>query len=664
MTSLSNIQFKKGLDFTLDKSDFPELAYDSTAFIEACRTFPWFFMTEFQLVIDVDGQEKPFKLSKAQRYLERMCTTQQKFHKYVHLIILKGRQYRVSTYFARRGLHFAIWNNHKYTILANTKEDVAEEGVFGYALEGLRSLQLQSEDYPFLKSLIKTRRIKEAGALIQFDGDSHGKIDVRAATKAAVGKPCQFAHITEPSRIPHFGVFWGAFYQGLHISEFHHLILESTAFFQHPEFMEIFNEQWDLEKERGSIPSFRAVFIPPYMVDEYMGYELPSEDYSWDEFWEDENEDIYGCEREIVTQQWWDDFDKTYITLPLNFMKWRRDQIEGQKKEEHKGFSKLDVFKENFPMTKEEAELTFGDNVFDHKALDKRKYFPYIIQPESDHIGTIKLIDEVPTFTPRDKGEVTVWSTPEEGYWYTIGIDAAWGRRGDSSVGVVWSPIKNHVACRFKSNQWSLHELVEIGIAVARWYNNAIVAYESNYYGDTLLQKFLGMDNYNPVGAPYTRLYKEPILDKKRGGQYSKTLTNARYGFRTHVNSKPQLIAILKDLINDDEAGLYSQDLINEMWFFHHIYDDDGNIKKTQAPKSKHDDELIATAIAVFVARDYLKRNDMQVEFSADKILDPIKDYDKIRADIRKKNKKHKGDNLDKSLEREINRIFANRGVR
>jgi len=649
---------KKGLNFELGIQDFPELAYDSTRFIEACKIFPWFFMEQLQSVVDVDGQEKPFRLSKAQRYLERMCVEQQKHHKFVHLIVLKGRQYRVSTYFARRGLHFALWNNHKNTILANTKEDVAEEGVFGYALEGLRSLQIQSEYHPFLKSLIKTRRIKESGALIQFDGDSHGKIDVRAATKAAVGKPCQFAHITEPSRIPHFGVFWGAFYQGLHISEFHHLILESTAFFQHPEFMEIFNEQWNLEKEKGSIPSFRAVFIPPYMVDEYMNYELPHERYSWDDFWEDENEDIYGEERAIATQQWWDDYDKTYITLPLSFMKWRRDQIEGQKKEEHQGFSKLDVFRENFPMTKEEAELTIGDNVFDRKMLEKRKYFPFIPNIEKSNIGTVKLIDDVPQFIEKNKGEVTVWTTPEEGYWYTVGVDIASNKMGDSSVGVVWSPIKNHTACRFKSNYWSIHELAEITIAVARWYNNAIVAYESNYYGDDILQKLLGNDIYNPVGAPYTKLYKEPVFDKKRNSKWGKSIINARYGFRTHVKSKPHLISILKELINDEDAGLYSQELINELWFFKHSIDDNGEIKKSYAPKNKHDDELIATAIAVFVARDYIKRNDMQIEFPTAQFFDPIKDYERKRKELRKQ--KEKRDKIDVQLEHEINRLFGN----
>lgn len=659
MTSLNDIQFRKGLDFTLDRCDFPELAYDSSAYIEACRTFPWFFIEQHQSVVDVDGQEKKFVLTKAQRYLERACVEQQKFHKFIHLIVLKGRQYRVSTYFARRGLHFALWNNHKYTILANTKEDVAEEGVFGYVLEGLRSLRAQVEDYPFLESLIKTRRIKEAGALIQFDGDSKGKVDVRAATKAAVGKPCQFAHITEPSRIPHFGVFWGAFYQGLHISEFHHLILESTAFFQHPEFMEIFNEQWDLEKTKGSIPSFRAIFIPPYMVDEYMNYELPNEDYDWDEFWKDENENIYGCEREIATQQWWDDYDKTYITLPLSFMKWRRDQIEGQKKEEHHGFTKLDVFKENFPMTKDEAELIIGDNVFSHNTLERRKYFPFILPPEKN---TVWLKDNQPQHILDKSGSVDVWSYPEEGLWYTIGIDIASNKLGDSSVGVVWSPMMNHVAARFKSNAWTIHELAEISIAVARWYNNSIVAYESNYYGDDILQKFLGTDNYNPVGAPYTRLYKEPVFDKKRKGQWGKSVMNARYGFRTHMKSKPHLIAIMKELINDDEVGLYSKDLINELWFFKHVFDDDGEIKKSHAPKHKHDDELIATAIAVFVARDYLKRNDLQTEFQADKEFDPIKDYEKARSKIRKE-RERKGDAMDRKLETAINAIFQ-QGVR
>ena len=631
MSLLTEIQNNKGENMTLTLADFPDKETNPQSLYEAFRKFPWFFIETFQTVKDVDGKILPFRLTKPQRYIEKACLEQHQRYNFIHLVILKGRQYRISTYCARRGLHFSLFNNHIYTIFANRIEDIAEEGIYNYVYEGYESLLDKAEEYPFLKPLLKTSRKKLSGAKLQFSGESKGKVEARTATKDAVGRPCQYAHITEASRIEHFADFWESFYPALHIDYFHQLIIESTARFTGPKFIEIFKEQWELEKEIGYPPSLRAIFIPPYIVDEYMNVGIP-EGYTWEDFWEGENEAVYGQERDIAAQKWWDPMDECFIELPLNFMKWRRDTIQGMHKDETTGFTKLDLFKQSFPMSPEEAELIVGDNVFDRRILDKRRYFPYVFDPQEGK-GTV-FIDEdnQPQFEPRIDGKYTIWSSPEPECWYTIGADPAGGTKGDYSVAVVWSPCRNEVAARFRANTIDIHGIVEAGIALARHYNNAMLGFEMNYWGQHILKKLLGKDSYNPKGSPYTNLYTRKPVEFK----YNPAQKNPPVGFWTDIKTKPAIVGIFQDLLIDEHSGLYSENLINELWFWRNRFNQEGErIKTPTAPKGKHDDEIMATGIAVYIARECMKRADLMRKIHIPE-TDPVKAYEQARERIKK----------------------------
>ena len=651
MTLLTEIQEQRGRDMTLSLSDFPDKEANDRPLMEAFRKFPWFFIETFQTVKDVDGKILPFKLTKPQRYLERVCLEQHELYNYIHLIVLKGRQYRISTYCARRGLHFSLFNNHIYTIFANRIEDIAEEGIFNYVFEGYESLQRQSENYPFLKPLLKTSRKKISGAKLQFNGESKGKVEARTATKDAVGRPCQYAHITEASRIEKFPDFWESFYPALHLDYFHQCIIESTARFSGPKFIEIFKEQWELEKSIGKPPSLRAVFIPPYIVDEYMNHRLP-DGYTEADFWEGEDEAVYGPEREIATQKWWDPYDECYIELPLCFMKWRRDTIQGMHKDEATGFTKLDLFRQSFPMSPEEAELIIGDNVFDRRLIDKRRYYPNILDPLQ---GKVEINDEgTAEWKEIIGGDFRIWSFPEDDLWYTVGVDPSGGTKGDYSVGVVWSPCRGEVAAKFRSNQIGLHDMCEYAIAISMFYNNALLGYESNYYGHHILQKMLGRDSYNPKGAPYSNLYTRKPVEFK----HNPIQLHPKVGFHMDIKTKPAIVGIFQDLLVDENAGLYSENLINELWFWRNRFNQDGErIKTPSAPKGKHDDEIIATGISVYIARECVKRADLMQKIHIPE-SDPVKAYENAREQIRKsKAMKHKDSQWDKNMRKEFKRV-------
>jgi len=638
----------------LTLADFPDKDDNPQPLYEAFRKYPWFFIETFQTVKDVDGRIVPFRLTKPQRYIERACLEQHQKYNYVHLIVLKGRQYRISTYCARRGLHFSLFNNHIYTIFANRIEDIAEEGIFNYVYEGYESLLERSEEYTFLKPLLQTSRKKLSGAKLQFSGESKGKVEARTATKDAVGRPCQYAHITEASRIERFADFWESFYPALHLDYFHQCIIESTARFTGPKFIEIFKEQWELEKQIGRPPSLRAIFIPPYIVDEYMSHTIP-EDLKWDEFWDGENEAVYGQERDIAAQKWWDPYDECFINLPLNFMKWRRDTIQGMHKDETTGFTKLDLFKQSFPMTPEEAELIIGDNVFDRRLIDKRRYEPNIIPPKE---GIIYLNeDNVADYEPQLKGMFSIWSYPEDDLWYTVGVDPAGGTKGDYTVGVVWSPCRNEVAAKFRSNQITLHEMCEAAIAMAYFYNTALLGYEANYWGAHILKKMVGKDTYNPHGSPYPNLYTRKPVEFK----YNPAQKNPMVGFWTDVKTKPAIVGIFQDLLIDEHTGMYSENLIHELWFWRNRFNQEGErIKTPAAPKGKHDDEIMATGIAVYIARDAMKRVDLMRKIKVHE-TDPVKAYEAARKRIADE---HRAFRKSTNWDKEMRKLFRKAGVR
>jgi hypothetical protein len=351
------------------------------------------------------------------------------------------------------------------------------------------------------------------------------------------------------------------------------------------------------------------------MLSNYVNFPM-IEGYDWDRFYEDgkysdgkPKEDLYGNEEELIARKWYDPLDEKWIKLPLNFWYWRRMKIDGQKSDQTLGFTKLQIFQQDYPLDEDEAELTAGENAFPRETMLKRKRM--ISKPI--FTGDIKIDPQGRITEPPNKHKYTYsrWDWVKEGMKYFIGVDPSNAKGGDNSVIMVYSPFQNAFVAELVCNRISVHDLVEKSIAMARYWNNALIGYEVNLtaIGETMKRKYLATDIVNPNGAPYKNLYKRKALNTS----FQAISKNPILGFQLDATRKNSIRQLWYDALVNDDSGIYSRELIDELWNWRQkVKNKEGDLKVTcDAPKGKHDDRIIAGGIAMYIASESVWRNDI-----------------------------------------------------
>ena len=130
---------------------------------------------------------------------------------------------------------------------------------------------------------------------------------------------------------------------------------------------------------------------------------------------------------------------------------------------------------------------------------------------------------------------------------------------------------------------------------VAKFYNNALLVFESNTYEMRDKKRDTGVDAFEYIldiaASIYDNLYarhnKEEDMDEE---------TERKWGFRTDGITKPKIINHMKICLRDQLWSEPSKVCCHEM--FNYILEN----KKMTAPSRKHDDVLMATAILLWVA--------------------------------------------------------------
>ncbi len=626
---LTKQQAMKGYNFTLTKNDFktPKGDYDNSRFEEACKRFPWFPMETFQIVKDPGGRKCSFKLFKVQKYMEKLRIDQLKYYNYVHLWLLKFRQGGLSTYFGRAGLHHAMWYQHECKIIAHSKGTTGETVIFNqYVRDGHDHMVEQAEIHPFLKPYVEIDRLTKQ-KIVYSKG---GSIELLASSSDAVGFACQHGHLSEVSRFEDFPAFWGSFTQSLHTAYYHNLAVESTAFYSGPFFLDVFEQQIALWKKHKRPPALRPVFIPCYMHEEYAEEALP-EGYQWSDFWDEADLNLYGDEEKMTAQMWYDPFWETETKLPLTFWKWRRDKIYNQQPDKSRGFSKLQVFQENFPMSYQEARLIAGDSVFDKVEIMRRKS---IIVPPM-FTGDLALTEEKDGLYKNGSARYDIhhieneinphyrrWDVAREGFEYFIGVDTKNERAGDSAVAICYSYRQNTPVAVLEIIEPDTHFLVENLIPMGMYWNNALIAWESILLSvsDTILKKMFGNDFVNPIGAPYYNVYWRKVDEDVVWGSSGSTI---KYGIHSSGKKKESYVELTTDVLADPESNIWIPELLDQMLIIRRKPNREGEIRKApSAPKNKHDDYWDAFGISLFVARDAMQRGEMRDQmgkYSVDK---------------------------------------------
>ncbi len=254
----------------------------------------------------------------------------------------------------------------------------------------------------------------------------------------------------------------------------------------------------------------------------------------------------------------------------------------------------VELFHQEYPTTPEEAFLSSGRPVFDHKELARHP----VMKGAS---GELEIVEQAGGTVRRmlfisreeDRGSLTIWKKPERGRLYTIGADPAKGidvteakargkGRGDNpdySVAFVIDTLTGEQVAlyRARSRPGAFGEFLAI---LGRYYNWAFICPEANDAG--FIDAFVKMEY--PL---------ELVYNRERDPTDKRTLRIQEIGFETTSLSRSWLIGAGEAAIRDMTIQIHSAMVVSECQTF--VVKPNG---KKEHQDGRHDDCVIALCLA------------------------------------------------------------------
>ena len=481
----------------------------------------------------------PFTFNEAQKEITKALDKQQEETGKVRCIILKARQQGISTYCSARVFWKTYFQQHTRSVVL-AHDSATSDALFSMSKNLIRNMPegLKPNE---LTSNAKEIKI-QSPAYTDKDAIGSYRLYTAGSPEAGRGTTPTVAHLSEVAFWTHDEKILAGLFQGISQSDGTEVILESTANGARGEFYRLWKGAINGENE------YLPVFLPWYITPEYRR-EPPT------------NMTLDTEEEELIEKF---GLDKAQLF-------WRRLKIaEGGKIK----------FQQEYPATADEAFIMSGSNVFNKERLDALVPQPHHRRSEWDVDS--KMFDE-----NRD-GNLFIYDFPKWESPYVIGADVALGVGQDYSAAVVMNS-KYEVVATYRNNRIDPSYWGELLFYLGRYYNNALLAVESNSMGIATLQKLEHMG--------YVNLYKQTKVANVSNDE------GQRLGFRTTSATKPAIIGNLKHLIENDNILIPSPQIIQELKDY--ISTETG---KTEAASGCYDDSVIALAICSEVLRTHWNR--------------------------------------------------------
>ena len=472
----------------------------------------------------------PFTFNAAQVEINKKLESQREKTGKVRAIILKARQQGISTYCAAR----VFWKTYftPYTRSVVMAHDSAtSDALFNMS----RNIIDNMEEPPTLQ--------KSNAKEILFEHNKSGyRLYTAGAKEAGRGTTPTIAHLSEVAFWQFDEQILAGLFQGISQENETEVILESTANGASGEFFRLY--QGAINGDNEYVP----IFLPWYITPEYRreapeGFELTEEEEELVENYSLDNDQLY----------------------------WRRLKIgeSGDKK-----------FIQEYPASAEEAFLVTGNSVFDQeivqmyevKAPDYVRAFDY----ESSY------------FEDNRNGHLEMWKAPKFEDRFIIGADVSLGVGQDYSTAVVLNR-EREVCALFRDNYIDPSVFGDILFYLGRYFNNALLAVESNSLGIATLNRLKQMN--------YINLYYQTKAATLLNDEGSKP------GFRTTISTKPMIIGNLKRAIEEYDIDIPSDIIISELRTY--VSAENGS---TNALAGNYDDTVMALAIAFEAYRTHQHR--------------------------------------------------------
>ena len=487
------------------------------------------FATEQVRIITKNASQGfvPFEFNDAQRAINKQIEEQRAKTGKVRAIVLKARQQGISTYCAGRVFWKTFYTPYTRSVVM-AHDSATSDALFNMS----RNIIDNMEDPPKLQ--------KSNAKEILFEENKSGyRLYTAGAKEAGRGTTPTIAHLSEVGFWQFDEQILAGLFQGISQEVGTEVILESTANGASGEFYRLF--QGAMKGENEYIP----IFLPWFITQEYRrsapeGFERTVE------------------EEELVAKYDLDD-DQLY---------WRRLKIaeSGENK-----------FRQEYPATPEEAFLVSGNSVFDQETL-----LDYEVQAPN----YIRNYDEGSSyFEDNREGHLEIWTPPTFSEKFIIGADVSLGVGQDYSTAVVMN-TNREVCALFRDNHVDPSMFGDMLFYLGRYFNNALLAVESNSLGIATLNRLKQMN--------YLNLYyqtKSANLSSEEG---------SKPGFRTTVSTKPMIIGNLKRAIEDLDIDIRSDIIIGELKTY--VASENGS---TNALPGNYDDTVIALAISLEAYRTH-----------------------------------------------------------
>lgn len=312
--------------------------------------------------------------------------------------------------------------------------------------------------------------------------------------------------------------------------------------------------------------NYRLVFIPWFLEPGYAASGEPLGALS------DRADGEYGDEVEL----------KKLYNLSDYQLLWRRRKIDNAFE------GSVHRFCQEYPSNWREAFVFSGQPMFNVKILLSMRDSC----PEPGRVGEIVGEGGATSFRARTGGQLRVWEEPKNDP-YGIGVDVAEGVGGGdySCIQVVNARTLNQAA------EWWGHiepdALGYLAVYLARMYRDGLLGIEVNNHGLTTVTKAHELGYWNQ--------YRRTVFDKV------KKMRRDSLGWKTSSITKPLVIDGLRKVTREGEILINSRETVDEMLYY--VLHEDGTMGATEG---KHDDRVIALAIAVEMARQSAIRSGIE----------------------------------------------------
>lgn len=499
------------------------------------------YISRFLHIRTKDNRIVPLRLNEPQERLYKIIGNEARQGKPIRLIILKARQMGFSTLTEALIFHrTAVKPNISSMIIAH--KDDATTNLFN----------MSKLFYSYLPDMLKPARKASNAREIIFDSPakSEGGIGLNSRIKCATAGGDGVGRSDTLSNV-HISEF--AFWTGDKMATLNGLlqsvpaqpgtmvIIESTA-----NGYDDFKRLWDssVAGENDFIP----VFFPWFELSEYSrpydGFKLTAE--------EEELKERHNLTNEQLS--------------------WRRWCIKNN------CGGDINLFKQEYPSTPEEAFITTGACVFDTAIIIKRindlqgckplkrGYFAY--DYDGQYITNARWIDS-------DRGNIKIFREPEKSRPYVLGGDTA-GEGSDYFTAHVIDNVTGEQVAVLHDDNIDEDEYSRQVYCLGQYYNTALVGLEANFSTYPIREV---------ARLGYNRQYVREQPDTFTGA------IKKSYGFRTTPATRPVIIANLVQIARDEIQLINDVDTLREMLSFVRIKG------KPQAEEGEHDDLVMGLAI-------------------------------------------------------------------